>query len=94
MTNANAPINSIPDLNEHPSSWYGLTKREHFAAMSIGVAESFLRDVSANWIVEYLNLPKGTNYNTRYYLQALAKLQCEMADDLINALNEPTNDPQ
>lgn len=35
MTDANDPINSIPDLNEHPSSWYGLTKREYFAAMAL-----------------------------------------------------------
>ena len=35
MTNANDPINSIPDLNNHPSSWYGLTKREYFAAMAM-----------------------------------------------------------
>lgn len=35
MTNPNDPINSVPDLNDHPSSWYGLTKREYFAAMAM-----------------------------------------------------------
>ena len=35
MTKPNAPINSIPDLNNHPSEWYGLTKREYFAAMAM-----------------------------------------------------------
>ena len=35
MTKAHAPINSIPDLNNHPSDWYGLTKREYFAAMAM-----------------------------------------------------------
>lgn len=35
MTNGNEPIQSIPDLNNHPSSWYGLTKREYFAAMAL-----------------------------------------------------------
>ncbi|MFN5425544.1 MAG: hypothetical protein ACK5A2_09220, partial [Bacteroidota bacterium] len=35
MTKGNAPINSIPDLNNHPSPWIGLTKREYFAAMAM-----------------------------------------------------------
>lgn len=35
MTKAHAPINPIPDLNNHPSDWYGLTKREYFAAMAM-----------------------------------------------------------
>lgn len=35
MTNGNEPINSIPDLNTHPSDWYGLTKREYFAIMAM-----------------------------------------------------------
>lgn len=35
MTHAHAPINPIPDLNNHPSDWYGLTKREYFAAMAM-----------------------------------------------------------
>ena len=35
MTNANESINSIPDLNNHPSTWIGLTKREYFAAMAM-----------------------------------------------------------
>jgi hypothetical protein len=35
MIKGNEPINSIPDLNNHPSSWYGLTKREYFAAMAM-----------------------------------------------------------
>lgn len=35
MTNPNAPINSIPDLTKHPSTWIGLTKREYFAAMAM-----------------------------------------------------------
>lgn len=35
MTNGNEPINSIPDLNNHPSDWYGLTKREYFAGLII-----------------------------------------------------------
>lgn len=34
-THSNEPINSIPDLNNHPSDWYGLTKREYFAAMAM-----------------------------------------------------------
>ena len=35
MTKGNEPINSIPDLNNHPSLWIGLTKREYFAAMAM-----------------------------------------------------------
>ena len=35
MTKAHAPTNPIPDLNNHPSDWYGLTKREYFAAMAM-----------------------------------------------------------
>ena len=35
MTKGNEPINSIPDLNNHPSPWIGLTKREYFAAMAL-----------------------------------------------------------
>ena len=35
MTKPHEPINSIPDLNNHPSIWYGLTKREYFAAMAL-----------------------------------------------------------
>jgi len=29
------PINNIPNLDNHPSDWYGLTKREYFAAMAM-----------------------------------------------------------
>ena len=47
MTNGNEPINSIPDLNNHPSSWYGLTKREYFAAMAMqGMMDK------ANWLTD------------------------------------------
>ena len=35
MTKGHEPINSIPDLNNHPSLWIGLTKREYFAAMAM-----------------------------------------------------------
>lgn len=35
MTKPHEPINSIPDLNTHPSDWYGLTKREYFAALAM-----------------------------------------------------------
>jgi hypothetical protein len=35
MIKGNEPINSIPDLNNHPSPWIGLTKREYFAAMAM-----------------------------------------------------------
>ena len=35
MAQPNEPINSIPDLNNHPSNWYGLTKREYFAALAM-----------------------------------------------------------
>lgn len=35
MTQPNSPINPIPDLNYHPSSYYGLTKREYFAALAM-----------------------------------------------------------
>lgn len=49
MTKPNAPINSIPDLNNHPSEWYGLTKREYFAAMAMqGILASSYQCVSSS----------------------------------------------
>lgn len=53
MTKPNAPINSIPDLNNHPSEWYGLTKREYFAAMALQGLLSTDNDHSPhNWYGE------------------------------------------
>lgn len=76
MTNANAPINSIPDLNEHPSSWYGLTKREYFAAMALQASdlEAYADKYGHKWAYE------------------AAKDSVKMADVLIIALNQPEND--
>lgn len=47
MTKPNAPINSIPDLNNHPSEWYGLTKREYFAAMAL---QGILANKGPYWV--------------------------------------------
>lgn len=74
MINANDPINSIPDLNEHPSSWYGLTKREYFAAMAM----QGLAAVNDKGIFDSIELS----------VEFGAKLSVKMADALINALNE------
>ncbi len=57
MTNGHQPISSIPDLNQHPSEWFGLTKREYFAAMAMqghfsnGNLDTNAKDV-AIWAVE------------------------------------------
>lgn len=47
MTKPNEPINSIPDLNNHPSTWIGLTKREYFAAMAMqGIVANVCTDIN------------------------------------------------
>ena len=89
MTNGNEPIQSIPDLNNHPSSWYGLTKREYFAAMrrpqegnsAIGkaVAEVIMGEAA----------PTSCNLESvKWWIEAEEKLSVFHADALINALNE------
>lgn len=52
MTKPNEPINSIPDLNNHPSEWYGLTKREYFAAMAM---QGMLSTGTANFYDEKIS---------------------------------------
>ena len=44
MISGNEPINSIPDLNNHFSDWYGLTKREYFAAIAMQGIYSSVRE--------------------------------------------------
>lgn len=45
MTRGNDPINYIPELDNRPLDWYGLTKREYFAAMAM---QGILTDPSIN----------------------------------------------
>lgn len=54
MIKGNEPINSIPDLNNHPSSWYGLTKREYFAAMAMQgiLGNPYMKNYPKNKIAE------------------------------------------
>jgi len=77
MTNGNKPINSIPDLNNHPSDWYGLTKREYFASMAM---QGLLTRV-----------PKRLDGETDLGIlesKRIAEESVIMADLLIKALNE------
>lgn len=77
MTNGNKPINSIPDLNNHPSDWYGLTKREYFASMAM---QGLLTRV-----------PKRLDGETDLGIlesKRIAEESVIMADELIKALNE------
>ena len=85
MTKGNEPINSIPDLNNHPSLWIGLTKREYFAAMrrveSISPEDAKLlmgKDAPEYGTIEYL----------QYHIEATEKISLIAADALIKALNE------
>jgi len=73
MTKGNAPINSIPDLNNHPSPWIGLTKREYFAAMAL---QGILADGCS------IDIDKEYPFETR------AKTCILISDALIKALNE------
>lgn len=91
MTNANEPINSIPDLNNHPSSWYGLTKREYFAAMALqGLIANPIH--SQKWSFSFIERLKnmfGLKATVRAsHAQNLTALAVKEADALINALNE------
>lgn len=81
MTNANEPINPIPDLNEHPSHWYGLTKREYFAAMAL---QGLLANPNtASQIRSCFGFTDADESN-----KIVANTSCKLADALINALNE------
>ena len=80
MTNGNEPINSIPDLNNHPSDWYGLTKREYFALMAM---QGLLTRV-----------PKRFDGETDLGIlesKRIAEESVIMADELIKALNKGGN---
>lgn len=77
MTNGNEPINSIPDLNNHPSDWYGLTKREYFAGLAMqGLC-------SNNEWSKNLTTDDWDSYKERLISGSL-----EMADALIKELNK------
>lgn len=89
MTNPNDPINSIPDLNDHPSSWYGLTKREYFAALRRPQeGESALTPRVAE-IIMGSKAPEGFSMETiLWWIEAEEKLAVLHADALIKALNQ------
>lgn len=74
MTKPNAPINSIPDLNNHFSEWYGLTKREYFAAMAM---QGILAD--GNNYFQHVDIIDE---------EEIGKKSVTIADALIKALNE------
>ncbi len=91
MTKANEPITSIPDLNNHPSSWYGLTKREYFAAMALqGLCANPVH--SQKWTFTFWQRVKnflGLKNSVRSTLGSrISILAVQEADKLINALNK------
>lgn len=78
MTTGNEPINSIPDLNNHPSPWYGLTKHEYYAGLAMQGLLS-----NPEWMTEF----KGEKYLMRSDI--LAEVACKQADAMIKFLNKP-----
>lgn len=79
-TNPNAPINSIPDLNNHPSSWYGLTKIEYMATMAM---QGMLANPALMEAVTSGEVQNGTAS------EKIGRKSVELAQELIKALNEP-----
>ncbi len=81
-TKPNDPINSIPDLNNHPSSWYGLTKFEYMAAMAM---QGMLANPALMEVVTSEEMQNGTAS------KKIGRKSVELARELIKALNEPQN---
>ena len=86
MTKPNEPVTGVPDLNNHPSSWYGLTKREHFSAMAMqGILNSIplkLQDMEA--LLKYY----AEQYPGMSMFECVAAEAVGQADALIAALNK------
>ena len=82
MTQPNEPINSISDLNNHPSDWYGLTKREYFAVHT---------DIPWNAVLETLSIKfpeRNGKFSIAEFLEYQASIKVMAADILIKELNE------
>lgn len=82
MTNGIEPIASIPDLNEHPSNWYGLTKRELFAAMAM---QGFLAGSNGEY---HSKFDTETDRIIETGFERAARESVNYADALIEALNK------
>jgi hypothetical protein len=74
MIKGNEPINSIPDLNNHPSSWYGLTKREYFSAMA-------MQGLSSNLAGSLMNKDTVSYLSVKYADALIAELNKPVSND-------------